>query len=255
MADTSDSRPPRGADTTSATPLRWVRPPQQARSQETLERILDAAEQLVGEKGFDDTPISEIVSRAGSSVGAFYSRFDDKSALLHALYERYVQQALATADEALDPSRWAGASVAEIIDAVVRFLVEIYRDQGGLIRAFVMRNHVDPSFQARRERLSHRVSEGLSELLLAHPDEIAHPDPARAAAFGMTLVFSTLDNTMLFGEMRSGAFQLSDEDLATELTRTYLAYLGIPVSHSTTQNPSHATKGSAAAPIRSEESS
>ena len=220
---------PSVAAETRTAPLRWVRPPQQARSQETLERILDAAEVLVGEKGFDDTPVAEIVSRAGSSVGAFYSRFEDKEALLHALYERYLVQALATADDVLEPGRWESATVREIIDSVVRFLVQVYRDQGGLIRAFVIRNHTDPSFQARRQRLSHRVSEGLCSVLLGHGDEISHPDPQRAAAFGMTLVFSALDSTMLFGEMRSGAFVISDEELAAELTRTYLAYLGIAV--------------------------
>jgi hypothetical protein len=31
---------------------------------------------------------------------------------------------------------------------------------------------------------------------------------------------------MLFGELRSGALALGDDDLARELTRTYLAYLG-----------------------------
>ncbi len=220
--------PGTAAPTTPA--LRWVRPPRQARSQETLDRILDAAEQLVGEKGFDDTPVSEIVGRAGSSVGAFYSRFPDKDALLLALYERYFEQAMATADEALDPARWDRAGVAEIVGAVVCFLVEIYREQRGLIRAFVIRNHVDASFQARRERLSHEVSARLSALLMARSGEIAHGDPERAAAFGMTLVFSTLDSTMLFGELRSGAFVLSDDDLAAELTRAYLAYLGVPTS-------------------------
>ncbi len=218
------------APNASAPLLRWVRPPRQARSQETLERILDAAESLVHEKGFDDTPVSEIVRRAGSSVGAFYSRFPDKHALLLALYERYFEQAMATADEALDPARWARSGVSEIVAAVVRFLVEIYRTQRGLIRAFVIRNHTDAAFQARRERLSHEVSRRLSQLLLARRAEIEHPDPERAAAFGMTLVFSALDATMLFGEMRSGAAALSDDDLAAELTRAYLAYLGLPTA-------------------------
>ena len=63
----------------SAAGLHWVRPPQQARSQETLNRLLDAAEQLVAEKGFDDTPVAEVARRAGSSVGAFYSRFREKT--------------------------------------------------------------------------------------------------------------------------------------------------------------------------------
>jgi AcrR family transcriptional regulator len=211
---------------TPGSDLRWIRPPQQARSQETLERLLDAAEALVGEKGFADTPVAEIARRAESSVGAFYARFPDKDALLHALYERYQEQAIATTDAALDPSRWEGARIAEILAAVVRFLVSLYREQIGLIRAFVVRAHVDPDFHARRERMLGYVNERLSALLLARRDEIAHPDPQKAAAFMLTLVFATLDNVMLFGELRSSALALADDDLAAELTRAYLAYLG-----------------------------
>ncbi len=219
-------------DPTSAkADLRWVRPPQQARSQETLERILDAAEHLVAEKGFEDTPVAEVARRAGSSVGAFYTRFKDKEGLLHALYERYSVQALATADDALRPERWDGAPIAELIEAVVSFLVAIYRTQAGLIRAFTVRGYADPEFAARRTRVSHRVSEGLSQLLVERQDEITHPDPTRAAAFGLTLVFSTLDSTILFGEMRPADLTMDDDDLATELTRAYLAYLGARVAH------------------------
>lgn len=209
--------------------LHWVRPPQQARSQETLARILDAAEVLVAEKGFDDTPISEIVKHAGSSVGAFYTRFPDKDALLHALYDRYFEQAMATADHALDRTRWQGAATTELVSSVFAFLVVVYREHCGLIRAFVLRNYSDPEFQARRARLSHKVSEQLCALLLERESEICHPDPKRAAAFGLTLVFSTLDSTMLFGEMRCGELAISDDDLASELTRAYLAYLGLEV--------------------------
>jgi AcrR family transcriptional regulator len=213
--------------TPSEAGLRWVRPPQQLRSQETLHRILDAAEALVADKGFEDTPVAEVVHRADSSVGAFYARFRDKDGLLHALYDRYMAEAMATADEALDPERWEGAKVGEILEAVTVFLTKIYRERSGLIRAFVVRNHADAEFRARQERLSHYVSDGLCALLLARGGEIAHPDPARAAAFGLTLVISTLESVLLFGELRSGALALSDDELASELTHAYLAYLGI----------------------------
>jgi AcrR family transcriptional regulator len=211
----------------SAGELRWVRPPRQVRSQQTLDRILDAAEALVAEKGFEDATVGEVVRRAGSSVGAFYARFPDKDALLYALYERYLEQATATADDALDPERWRGRTVPEVLAAVVRFLVAIYRAQGGLIRAFVLRNHTDPEFRARQERLSHHVSRRLSALLLDRREEIAHPDPERAAAFGLTMTFATIEGAVLFGETRSRALALSDDDLAAELTRAYLAYLGV----------------------------
>ncbi len=206
--------------------LRWVRPPQQTRSQETLDRILDAAEALVSEKGFEDTTVAEVVRRAGSSVGAFYTRFHDKDGLLHALYDRFFEQAIATADEALDPERWEGARIGEVLAVVVRFLVSIYRDQLGLIRAFVIRNNVDAEFRARRERLSRYVSDGLCTLLMERRAEIRHEDPACAALFGLTLVYGALDGAMLFGDLRSGPLVLSDDDFAAELTRAYVAYLG-----------------------------
>ena len=207
--------------------LAWVRAPQQARSQETLDRILDAAERLVSEKGFEDTTVADVVARAGSSVGAFYTRFRDKDGLLYALYERYLVQANATADLALDPARWQGADVATILREVLRFLVAIYREQAGLIRAFVLRNHVDPEFRARQHRLSHSVSERLAVLLLARAGEIRHPKPERAAAFGFTMIFSTIESAMLFDEMRSDGLALGDDALAAELARAYLAYLGV----------------------------
>jgi AcrR family transcriptional regulator len=210
--------------------LRWIRPPQQARSQETLDRILDAAEQLVAEKGFEDTPVAEVVRRAGSSVGAFYTRFQDKDALLHALHDRFFEQAVATADSALDPARWEGATNTEILGAVARFLVSIYREQRGLIRAFVIRNHTHPEFLARQERLSHYVTARLCALLLARAEEIRHPDPECAARFGILLVFSVLESAILFGELRSRALSLADDELAAELARAFLAYLGVQES-------------------------
>jgi AcrR family transcriptional regulator len=218
-----------------ASELRWVRPPQQARSQETLDRILDAAELLIADKSFEDTRVADVVERAGSSVGAFYSRFRDKEGLLHALYDRFLVEATATADAALDPERWQGATIPEILGAVIRFLVTVFREQNGLIRAFVVRNHSDAEFGARQARLSHYVSSRLSDLLLARRKEITHPDPERAAHFGFMVVFSTLDSTMLFGETYSSGLTFPDDELAAELTRNYLAYLGVssPSCHGT----------------------
>ncbi len=216
--------------TSSKPDLRWIRPPRQARSQETLDRILDAAEALVAEKGFEDTPVSEIVRRAESSVGAFYARFHDKEGLLHALYERYYEEAVATTDATLAPDRWEGAGTVELIDVVIHFLVSIFRERRGLMRAFVVRNHTHPEFQARQERLSHYVIARLAALLLARREQLSHPDPERATRFGFMLVFSTLESMILFGEMRSSLLSLSDDSLAAELTRSTLAYLGVATS-------------------------
>lgn len=211
---------------TNGDDLHWVRP-RQARSQETFDRILDAAEALVAEKGFDDSSVQEIVRRAGSSVGAFYARFRDKDGLLYALYERYLAEAQATADHALDPARWRGVPLAELIAAVVRFLVKVYRERAGLQRAFALRNKIDPEFQLREHRLSHEVNAKLADLVLERSDELSHPDPERASTFALMIAFSTIESCVLFGETRSDTLAPSDDELAAELTRVHLAYLGV----------------------------
>src|SRR3954453_7813246 len=94
---------------------RFFRPPQQVRSRETLDRILDAAEQVLATKAFGEATLAEIMERAGVTVGAFYRRFADKDALLHHPDERFFAERHRRADETLDPQRWTSAGTREII--------------------------------------------------------------------------------------------------------------------------------------------
>ncbi|MEO1352025.1 MAG: TetR/AcrR family transcriptional regulator [Cyanobacteria bacterium J06635_15] len=67
------------------------RQPQQARSQERVKQILDVAEQLFLETGYDSTTTRAIAARANVSVGSLYQFFPDKEAILKALAIRYMQ--------------------------------------------------------------------------------------------------------------------------------------------------------------------
>ena len=42
------------------------------------------------------------------------------------------------------------------------------------------------------------------------------------------MTVSTIESVVLFGELRSSDLALSDDELAAELTRAFLAYLGVP---------------------------
>lgn len=52
--------------------------PTTSRGKKTLEKILRAAERIFGEKGYDQTSISEITRTAGVAQGTFYVYFNDK---------------------------------------------------------------------------------------------------------------------------------------------------------------------------------
>jgi AcrR family transcriptional regulator len=82
--------------------LRRPLPTKQARSRKTRDAMIAAAWKLLQAQPWQDISINDIVKTAGSSVGAFYSRFKDKEALLEALAaewleERWVQRAQAFA--------------------------------------------------------------------------------------------------------------------------------------------------------------
>lgn len=210
----------------SSSHFQWIRPVQQARSQQTLERLLESAEALIADKGFDDVTVAEIAARAGCSVGAVYSRFRDKRGVLHCLQDRFVDEAHLTTDSALDADRWEGASIEEIVGELIVFLVELHRERRGVLRELLVRTRSELPMVERKERLVAHVGERLGMLLKPRAEWIRHADPA-AVGFGLRLVLGTLEQAILFDETGVYGIPASDEKLAVELTRAFLGYLGV----------------------------
>lgn len=207
------------------TSLQWVLPPRQARTQQTLERLLDAAESLLRNKSFEDIPVSEIALRADTSVAAFYRRFKDKNGLLHALHERFCEEAIATADDALERGRWENANIREILDAVIPFLIDVLRRRETLQRAVYRIALSDESMFERAYRLRRHVMKGLSELLLDRRDEIHHPDPSLAVAFALAQAGALLTESYVSGMGDHSLLPSSDQKIAEELVQSCCSYL------------------------------
>ncbi len=224
-------------ETAAQTPvhlLQWVRAPQQARTREGLARLLDAAEALVVARGFDDVGIAEIARRAGSSVGAFYRRFADKDGLLHALHERFCNEARATADAALAPARWSGAATEAVVHEFTRFLVQVFREREGFFRAILQRGAADPVVRERTDRLFEHLADRLAALLRGRRGDIAHGDPRLAATVGLRVVIGTLTHTI---QTQPRTLSLADDRLGTELARVFIAYLGVASTTTNTKHP------------------
>ncbi len=213
---------------TVAPQLEWIRPTHQARSRATLDRLLDAAEALLGEKAWEDVGVADIAQRADSSVGAFYSRFRDKDGLLNALHERFMSEAEATAEEMLDPQRWHQATVSEIVEDIIAFRVQIYSERVGLLKAFFLRTVNDPGFAARVQRYARQLNEGFVALMIARRRELLHPEPAVAAEFVGRVLSSVLVYRLLFDDLVEPSGRASSKSaIIKELTHTCLAYLGV----------------------------
>lgn len=199
------------------------KPPQQRRSQASFERILDAAEYLIRERGFDDMTIAEVVQRSESSVGSLYARFRNKRGLLQAVQARYherVEGAIATAfDEARDEC------LEDAVRRVVKVLCNHLMSEPGLFRAFIVEAVFDARVRAQGERANANRRANLTEVLLVHQGEIAHPDPVIAAHWAYSVCMAVLRERITFGPQAELSGALKDEVLIEELTRTVTNYL------------------------------
>ena len=105
--------------------------PRTARGQRTLRKILDAALEEFGEKGFSEGSIVGITSRARVALGTFYTYFDSKEAVFQELVRDmsaqvrdHVAPALPSATDALDGE---GRALGVASSDFVRTHRQVYR--------------------------------------------------------------------------------------------------------------------------------
>lgn len=101
----------------SAPRPRRRRKPVQARSKQTVERVLAAAAHVFSERGYGATT-NHVAELAGVSIGSLYQYFPDKDALLVALHHRHldeVRRHLLGAGPTEDTDAWVAWLVSELI--------------------------------------------------------------------------------------------------------------------------------------------
>lgn len=208
------------------TPLHRANSPKQARSQRTLERILEAAEELVLEKGLASVSVPDIVSRANSSVGGFYARFEDKNELLRSLEERYYERLRELVDELAAPARWAQKDLASTARGLIHALVETVLTQRGLIEAMVVRAGSDPNFRTNSRTFRQLVTTQVTPLILERSQAISHPEPQLGIDLAIQAAFAMMLQHVIYGGTWAAGRELSQAELEEQLTLLVLGLLG-----------------------------
>lgn len=108
-------------------PLRKL--PAAERNAIRISRILDAAGQLVAERGYEKMTTSQVALRAGVSPGVLYQFFADKREIMQALAARNLDRYLARVESAIR-SGWLDDWPATA-DAAVDLFVDMCREDPG----------------------------------------------------------------------------------------------------------------------------
>ena len=188
--------------------------PQQLRSIERVERILDAAATLVLGGGIDAVTTRAVAEGAGVPVATLYQYFADRDTILLALVERDVAEMDAQVAE--DLAALPVLSIATVVETTMRAFVKVYHRR----QAFVV------------IWLRGRTNPAISDFCRAHNTRIAADLYAFARDVGLVDAHATLLQAELAVEVGDRVFQLAfesdldgDEDLITEGIALVSGYL------------------------------
>ena len=126
------------------------------------EKILEAADELFGELGFDAATTREIAERSGVNKALIHYHFQSKEELLEAVLDRYYERLREVVEKALEKPGDARQRLARLVDAYVDFLSRnrnfsriVQRESSGGPRQKRIQGHLEPMFKLAVDMLHH----------------------------------------------------------------------------------------------------
>lgn len=206
--------------------------PQQARSRESLIKLLKAAVEVLGQHGVAGTTIPRIASHAGLTPGAVYRRFRNKNVLLETAILRILEDQRKVLLLSLTVESAVEIPFATLAEQVINSLIVSYRVNARLLRAVrqFLQDNEDTPFWKKASKLEMKTFEYLVTIFATSGHEIKHAAPRAAAALALMMVSATLWEVIVNpGDARAwkGLLPKDDRTLKCELTRSFLNYLGV----------------------------
>ena len=208
---------------------------QQKRAARTRQKILAALEQLLESKEFEVISIADIARQGEVAVGSIYSHFEDKEALLPALFDRYIERIEARVAEfveygTIDGEKYEPSEAHDlrgIIEQSIRGAHRQVTDTLGLRRALLTYRRLNPDVEVPLvSKLGRDAIELLAAGLDKYREEIVHTDlheAARMVSYFLNIAF--LDRIVLPAAAAKDELRPSDEMLIETYTGMVLHYL------------------------------
>jgi len=214
--------------TRTASPPQAARSATQARSRETLERILAAAEELLETREFDELTMADLARHARCGVGTVYGRLPNKESLLVCLHQRYMEAGLASSAGVFGQCRNAELEVR--VQKLCAMIVDFFGAHPGVTRAITNHLFARPSKDiSANVAVFHRNATAAfkqaATFLAERVDRKIHPVPQIACEFGLLAVTDVVQSRVVFGDRSGVRINYSSKALKARVTALLLAYL------------------------------
>lgn len=183
---------------------RKVAPQAQSQTDEPLsskERILDAAEALFGEHGYNDTTFKKIAEQAGVAYGLIPHYFKNKenlyvSSSIHVLdiIQERLRAALVDAPDGLTAvSRWVSTYLDCSVDPNLNFRILVRCSPYNDVKTLINQDDVTRAFEALVDMLANCLAEGMRDgtVIDGEPHRMGHTIFATIVGSVRTRLIST----------------------------------------------------------------
>jgi AcrR family transcriptional regulator len=208
--------PASSSPSSSSSPTAGVR--RQARGRARMESILDAAEQLIAEVGYDEMSTNEVARRAGISPGSLYQFFGNKADLLAGLLDRYTRQFDALWDDQVTPAA-ATLPLDEVVDEVLEAVVAFKAERPAFWALFHGSATSAPLAEAGR-RLEDQLTARLDDLYALRAPHLAPARRRLVAEVSVATVRAVMPLVM------DGPRRRSAGEVLGEIKQVLIGYLG-----------------------------
>lgn len=134
------------------------------RRRERRERLLEAGLELLGTRGYAQTTVSDVLERAGLTSRYFYEHFENREALLRAVYDEVVRRGYGASAIAIQ--RHDGDPLAVSIPAQLEAFYEVVVDDPRMARVlFIEAVGVSQTMETHRRAVMRRIASVLSSRL------------------------------------------------------------------------------------------
>lgn len=165
-----------------ATPRPSEIPPQQARSRRTRDAIVTALEELLREGTFQAASVAEIADRAGVAVGSVYRRFENKDAMVPALFDLYFERWQAHRETLEEDPPHLDTGLRNVLREAALRAWDFMTREAHILRAVHLYSRLRPELARDEwERLRGESRASFRALLGHFADEVRRPDLDEAA--------------------------------------------------------------------------
>lgn len=200
------------------------RAPVQQRSIESMNRMLDAGEQLFYEGGSPALTLEAVIERAETSTGSFYARFGDMRGFLDAMHERVLGMLAAEFQPVFDK-----AAREEVLEDSLRTLLtegfEVVHRHRAQTYFFAVGNSHDPQWREMGAQFSHRMSEAMAQIMKAYLPKSSSAREKRRIEMAVRMIIAATFQQIMFDQDEISRISMSQKAVASEIAAMISGYL------------------------------